>query len=272
MEWVKVELRPGGDDPPLPRRSCAMCSYKNSSLIIAGGAGDNPEDLMSDLYEFNVSTRQWRKIISGEAASKLCLCGQSATWIGGSKILFFGGSTGLEYMSDLVEVNVDTGKVRTIKCSGDLPSARYKHQVEIHGGGMWLIGGGNFRPNEEELYVYFLDFSDMHWHCIKTNGDIPQGRVAHSCSYDPVEGSVYVWGGFTSGLTCVPSLDKFIFETKTWVRLDKCRESRDEGDLKTKSPSPIARSFHGSSFLNGALYAFFGSNGSHKLRDIWAWR
>ncbi len=186
MEWVKVEPRPSRDAPPLPRRSCALCSYKNSSLIVAGGAGDNPEDLMSDLYEFNVSTRQWRKVLSGDAASKLCLCGQSAIWIGGSKILFFGGSTGLEYTSDLVEVNMDSGSVRTIKCSGDVPSARYKHQVEIHGGGMWLIGGGDFRPQEEELYVYFLDFSDMRWHYIKTNGDIPKGRVAHSCSYDPV--------------------------------------------------------------------------------------
>ncbi len=271
-EWVKVEPGPGSEPPPLPRRSCAMCSYKSSSLIIAGGAGDNPEDLMSDIYEFNVPTRRWRKIVSGADAAKLCLCGQSAIWVGGSSLLFFGGSTGLEYTSDLVEVNVDLGAVRTIQCTGDLPSARYKHQVEIHGGGMWLIGGGDFRPREEELYVYFLDFSDLQWHCIKTNGDIPKGRVAHSCSYDPVEGVVYVWGGFTSALTCVPSLDKFIFETKTWVRLDECRETREKVDFNAKSSSPIARSFHGSAFLGGTLYSFFGSNGSQKLRDVWAWR
>jgi hypothetical protein len=49
-------------------------------------------------------------------------------------------------------------------------------------------GGGSFKPQCDNIDVYKLDLTTMHWKTVRTHGDTPAARVAHSCAYDATDG------------------------------------------------------------------------------------
>ena len=95
-----------------------------------------------------------------------------------------------------------------------------------------------------------------------TQGDLPKARVAHSCSFDPVEGDIYLWGGFTGELSRLADFYVYNCETSFWRRLSL--EGNDEG--------PPARAFHSAIFHEGALYLFSGANGDIRYNDVWRYQ
>jgi Kelch motif len=48
---------------PAVRRSAAMCSLGDGRFILSGGAGDDPDHLRSDMYQFDTTTKQWTKLL-----------------------------------------------------------------------------------------------------------------------------------------------------------------------------------------------------------------
>jgi N-acetylneuraminic acid mutarotase len=48
---------------PAVRRSAAMCSLSDGRFILSGGAGDDPDHLRSDMYQFDTATKQWTKLL-----------------------------------------------------------------------------------------------------------------------------------------------------------------------------------------------------------------
>jgi hypothetical protein len=55
-------------------------------------------------------------------------------------LLYFGGSTGLEYSNDLYQYDINTNKWQKLVTTGTAPSPRYKHQAVIHNGALYIIG------------------------------------------------------------------------------------------------------------------------------------
>jgi Galactose oxidase, central domain len=51
-----------------------------------------------------------------------------------------------------------------------------------------LLGGGSFKPQCDSIDVYKLDLTTMYWKTVRTHGDTPAARVAHSCAYDTTDG------------------------------------------------------------------------------------
>jgi Galactose oxidase, central domain len=52
-----------------------------------------------------------------------------------------------------------------------------------------MLGGGSFKPQCDSIDVYRLDLATMHWKTVRTLGDTPAARVAHSCAYDSTDGT-----------------------------------------------------------------------------------
>eukprot|EP00953_Heterococcus_sp_UTEX-ZZ885_P040769 20832-Heterococcus_DN1.PRE.1 len=152
-----------GDVMPAVRRSAAMCSLGDGRFILSGGAGDDPDHLRSDMYQFDTTTKQWTKLL--ESVSQ---------WQG--KLLYFGGSTGLEYSNELHQYDVSTNRWQKLVTTGTPPSPRYKHQAIIHNGALYIIGGGSFKPQCDSIDVYKLDLTTMHWKTVRTHGDTPAAR------------------------------------------------------------------------------------------------
>lgn len=93
-------------------------------------------------------------------------------------------------------------------------------------------------------------------------GDLPKARVAHSCSFDPVGGDIYLWGGFTGELSRLADFYVYNCKTSCWRRL-----VMEGGDA-----SPPARAFHSAVFHDGALYLFSGANGDIRYNDVWRYQ
>ncbi|KAG5189728.1 hypothetical protein JKP88DRAFT_197461 [Tribonema minus] len=260
LRWERVETR--GAEQPAVRRSAAMCALDDGRFLLSGGAGDDPDHLRSDLYLFVTHTRVWTKLLEGPEAKPFCLCGQSAC-LWQDTILFFGGSTGLEYSNALHQYNLKTNRWQQLATLGPRPTPRYKHQAFIHGSSMYVIGGGCFKPLCEDIDVHRLDLTTMTWRQVATRGSVPMARVAHTCAYDSSEGgAVYMWGGFTAGLQCLRNFYRLSLDTHTWTAIPALRTEL----------SPSARSFHGSIFSAGSVYVFSGSNGSEKFSDVWRYQ
>lgn len=86
--------------------------------------------------------------------------------------------------------------------------------------------------------------------------------MAHSCSFDPVGGDIYLWGGFTGELSRLADFYVYNCKTSCWRRL-----VMEGGDA-----SPPARAFHSAVFHDGALYLFSGANGDIRYNDVWRYQ
>lgn len=100
--------------------------------------------------------------------------------------------------------------------------------------------------------------------CVKMQpqGELPKARVAHSCSFDSVEGEIYLWGGFTGELSRLEDFYVYNCKSSTWRRL-----TTEGGEA-----SPPARAFHSAVFHEGSLYLFSGANGDIRYNDVWRYQ
>ncbi|CAM9283459.1 unnamed protein product, partial [Discosporangium mesarthrocarpum] len=263
LQWKKIERRGvPGERWPESRRSAAMATF-DDQLYLSGGAGENPDELRSNLLEFDLRTRVWKELLAGESGLPFKLCGQTVCIDEErSRLLYFGGSTGLEYTDTTVEFLPATNEAREIMTAGCAPSPRYKHQAFLWDGHMYVIGGGSFRPRCSELDVYRLNLESHTWESFATIGQVPQARVAHSSMVDREEGKVYVFGGFTAALRCCSS---------TLHCLDLRDRSWADVGVDEVEPVPEVRSFHSSTFYRGACYVFGGASDAQKFSDVWSY-
>mmetsp|Transcript_33384 Transcript_33384/g.42645 ORF Transcript_33384/g.42645 Transcript_33384/m.42645 type:complete len:143 (-) Transcript_33384:526-954(-) len=142
-----------------------------------------------------------------------------------------------------------------MKTTGQMPSARYKHQAVLVDDKLYIVGGGCYLPPQDLIDVYVLCLKTWHWSVVQTVGDVPEGRAAHTCEYDSVDQCIYMWGGFNKSLVPLQDLHKLCLKTLTWTPI--C-------DAKDNHNVPPCRSFHSSCFYNGALYSFNGSDGEKR--------
>ncbi|CAM9188719.1 unnamed protein product [Phaeothamnion confervicola] len=247
---------------PTARASFGMCAgTAPGTIIVAGGTGVEMDSLRGDVLEFDTRTRSWSKVLMDKEKTPCQFYGQSACRYG-EVLLLFGGSTGLHYSNDLYEYNVRSGKWRKLATTGRKPSPRYKHQAVVVGDCMYVIGGGCFKPEQSTIDLYCLDLKTLVWaETTEMHGDIPKARVAHSCSYDPVGGDIYLWGGFTSELSRLQDFYAFNVASGTWRHI--------ETDDRT---CPPARAFHCAVFHEGSLYLFSGANGDVRYSDVWRYQ
>lgn len=97
---------------------------------------------------------------------------------------------------------------------------------------------------------------------VTVQGELPKARVAHSCSFDPVEGDIYLWGGFTGELSRLSDFYVYRCKTATWRKLP----------AEAGETAPPARAFHSAVFHEGSLYLFSGANGDIRYNDVWRYQ
>ncbi|CAM9408749.1 unnamed protein product [Phaeothamnion confervicola] len=351
LKWTEVTPA-GGDGAVVPSvRTCAaMCANDDgTALYLCGGAGDDPDDLRNDMYEFDTRRSSWKLLYP--AAPEICGAGvdgggnvgahgggagpggddagqAACARIGHSicyhatsgRLIVFGGSTGYEYFNDCFAFSLAEGRWFRLATAGDVPSPRYKHRAVIHGDALFVVGGGAFEPSEAKLEVFKLDLVMLRWSHVACGGAIPKGRAAHSLAFDKESAACYVWGGFTAGMELSQRLYKLDLRTARWEevvcdascgvtpggsgtggdgslsptessggsrgshgfgfgfgRRARAAAAATEGGgrgggggaaLQT-SERPPARSFHGAVFYKGSHVVVGGSNGVHKMSDVW---
>uniref|UniRef100_A0A6U1QKS6 Uncharacterized protein n=1 Tax=Fibrocapsa japonica TaxID=94617 RepID=A0A6U1QKS6_9STRA len=251
--WRVVKVYGEG---PSPRASCTMCpGVHDGTFIVYGG---QTESDVRDAYEFNVHDRRWRKLHLENAPPHLGSIYGHTTCLHKESLIFFGGTSGNSFWNDICSLNLFTMKYEAISTTGDAPSPRYKHQSQIVGNMMYVIGGGTFTTCSKEIDVFCLDLSTYTWMKISALGDLPPSRVAHSTAYDEHSRSIFLWGGNDGSKNRFQDFYTFNIDTCTWKEI-----SQDSAHL------PPPRAFHTSCFYEGSFYIFGGSNNNAFLSDAW---
>ncbi|CAM9758950.1 unnamed protein product, partial [Heterosigma akashiwo] len=284
-DWRRIQ---GHGDAPARRASFCMVrsSNKENRLLVIGGAGGDSdtgnrvEQLKGDVHEYDIKTQCWRRLVCKEQCpSKFCwFYGQSISDAEDGVLLCFGGSTGIFYTNDVYVFNTKTLEGAPVPTSGSPPSARYKHSALVFRGGLWIFGGGAYRPSTKYMDVYRLDLLSLTWRAVQASPDqsvcgdrYPAGRVAHSCVLDPRSSHVYIWGGFDTLLNRLQDLWAFDMEAEAWLQVTQDPEGLEENDV-WEVPIPQPRAFHSAFYYEDSMYLFGGAGGKARFADMWSYR
>ena len=123
--------------PPAPRYAHSAV-LAGSKVIIFGGKGE--KTVFRDLYALDPVTMTWLQGPEG-IGSPSARFGHSASLVGGTKILIFGGWNGKEYFNDLYILDLEVMAWVQPKCDGPVPSPRQGHTA-IQVGNNLIVQGG----------------------------------------------------------------------------------------------------------------------------------
>eukprot|EP00640_Fibrocapsa_japonica_P001274 CAMPEP_0113940388 /NCGR_PEP_ID=MMETSP1339-20121228/6521_1 /TAXON_ID=94617 /ORGANISM="Fibrocapsa japonica" /LENGTH=402 /DNA_ID=CAMNT_0000944195 /DNA_START=160 /DNA_END=1368 /DNA_ORIENTATION=+ /assembly_acc=CAM_ASM_000762 len=245
-------------DGPSPRTSCTMCpGAHDGTFILYGGLTASGD---CDAYEFNIHDHRWRKLNLENALLLSGLVYGHTSCLYNNSLIFFGGTNGHSFWNDVFSLDLMTMKHHRIVTTGDAPCPRYKHQSQIVGCKMYVIGGSTFTTCSEKIDVHCLDLSTNVWEKISARGILPPSRVAHSTAYEESSGSIFMWGGHNAKNNRLQDFFAFNIDTCTWTEI-----SQDSSCL------PTSRAFHTSCFYDGSFFILGGSNSRTRFADVWCY-
>lgn len=254
--WRKIKEF---EDNEITPRGCSTMyeGLYNDSLIVIGGSGvDVNNYLVNDSFEYDLKYKDLKILHKNKGYTGYY--GQSGCKYNNS-ILIVGGTKGSEYTNAVFELNLLTNNWKELITTGEPPPKGYKHQSIITDNKLYVIGGGSFKPKTSLITIHALDLHTLVWEEINSQGEVPIGRVAHTCVYDKETNNIYMWGGFDSKSIRLDDLSSYNVKTKIWKKIIN----------NTYEISPKGKSFHSSIFYNGAIYLFGGSDGNNSFNDIW---
>eukprot|EP00640_Fibrocapsa_japonica_P006432 CAMPEP_0113953054 /NCGR_PEP_ID=MMETSP1339-20121228/90770_1 /TAXON_ID=94617 /ORGANISM="Fibrocapsa japonica" /LENGTH=178 /DNA_ID=CAMNT_0000961755 /DNA_START=717 /DNA_END=1253 /DNA_ORIENTATION=- /assembly_acc=CAM_ASM_000762 len=108
--------------------------------------------------------------------------------------------------------------------------------------------------------VHMLNLKTLEWQEVKCTGMPPEARVAHTCQYDPLSNTIYVWGGFNGRLVRLKDFYALDLGTMKW------------DSIHCSTGCPSARAFHASCLCEGSLYIFGGADGHKRHADVWKYQ
>ncbi|CAM9977266.1 unnamed protein product, partial [Heterosigma akashiwo] len=266
--WTKLRT-PGQHISPNARASFEMIEgVQPNTLLLAGGTGD--DGLASDIWEYHTLSRTWRRLLApGDPGHEhVSFYGQTMNCYNGG-VIFFGGSSGHEYTNNLCFLNLKTLKISNVDTTGEIPTARYKHQSIVIGDHLWVFGGGAYRPKTERVDVHTCNLKTHVWKKVDCLGDFPEARVAHTCQYDEVSGLVYMFGGFTKALERLGDFYSFDVRTHHWSRVEHPPLLHRGVSKQHHQNAPVSRAFHACCLHYGSLYVFGGADGETRFADVW---
>jgi len=246
------------DNVPCPRTAFAMCAAPNGSIYIWGGTDHDLLGLEDQqLYEYDTCRNQWNITSTMNTTNSLRYFGRSGSCYK-NKLLFFGGGIkGGRFSNELISFDLEEKRWETVETKGSPPCPRYKHQCCVVEDRMFIIGGGCYLPPEKIVDTYVLCLQTMVWSRVPTTGSIPEGRAAHTCEYDKISNSIYLWGGFNHSLLPLPDMHRLNLTTLEW-----------SVHAMTKKSVWPKRSFHASCLFEGKLFSFGGSDGEQRFGDV----
>lgn len=289
--FVFTEHKANGSECPKARSGHRIaCDYRN--LYSYGGfnpsISENDPDMLDDqtwveskplfkeLWRFNLVTQRWKRLPGQEnmpnelASNAVILCGKALMVYGGTGVPF-----GDSCSNQLYICNVDSGAIKIVPATGELPEPQYGQALICHGPYLYTVGGTTGYDYTCDIHRFNLKSGvwEIVYICTGKDECEPYGRYRHELAFDGK--MIYVLGGGTSseayGFSEIPAFD---LKTNSWRTLtthgDKfCRNSIYE----TMVPEP--RRCHGSVQYTDeksgvtSVVISGGYNGDSVFSDVW---
>ncbi|CAN6452734.1 unnamed protein product [Victoria cruziana] len=222
ISWKPLEV---GLTLPPPRGAHAGCFAGERRMVIHGGIGLDGMRLKDTwLLELldNGMSGTWREIVT--SVSPLARSGHTLTYIGGSRIVLFGGrELGYEVLNDVWLLDLASGSPLWLELmpsnKHDIPLPRVGHSATRLLGGRVLIFGGEDSQRRRKDDFWVLDTgaattAGVHcqpsrnidktprkmWRRLNVEGHLPIGRSFHRTCADRSRCKIYIFGGMVDGV------------------------------------------------------------------------
>lgn len=233
LTW-KSELQMAGD-PPSARTSHSVVvdTSKHSMYVLFGSGSQFGRSNLADVHRFDLRLQTWTQVqYNGERPAPRY--GQSAVMHSTNsvrRIVIFGGTFGRDFSNELWSLDLADFRMSRIHCTGDIPSARYKHSMAVlpFNSDKAIMFGGAERLNYQLNDCYLLDMPTGRWTLLECSGDIPVGRFAHIAVMTNTH--MIIHGG-TDRVSCFEDLYMLELSTLSWSKFDHL------------TPVPSGRYFH----------------------------
>uniref|UniRef100_J3MRD5 Uncharacterized protein n=1 Tax=Oryza brachyantha TaxID=4533 RepID=J3MRD5_ORYBR len=234
ISWRLLEV---GPHAPPPRGAHAACCVDDKFIVIHGGIGLSGSRL-GDTWLLDLSnglrSGSWHQIGDTEPLP-LSRSGHTLTWIGGSRMVLFGGrGSEFDVLNDvwLLDINESYPKWKELKYDlssvlGEMPFPRVGHSATLIFGGKILVYGGEDSQRRRKDDFWILDLPALlqfesgskkmikrMWKKLRVDGQCPSYRSFHGACVDTSGCCVYIFGGMIDGL---------VHPAETWgLRLHTC--------------------------------------------------
>lgn len=220
ISWRLLEV---GPHAPYPRGAHAACCVDNKFIVIHGGIGQSGSRL-GDTWLLDLSNGLrsgiWHQIEDTEPLP-LSRSGHTLTWIGGSRMVLFGGrGSEFDVLNDvwLLDINERYPKWKELKYDlssvlGEMPFPRVGHSATLVLGGKILVYGGEDSQRRRKDDFWTLDLPALlqfesgskkmtkrMWKKLRIDGQCPNYRSFHGACVDTSGCHVYIFGGMVDGL------------------------------------------------------------------------
>lgn len=197
---------------PEPRIGNFSVSNGITEKIYIGYGTDPNGVMMNDIWEFDLKSKKWKRIILEKQLLPRTNC--SATIDQELNLIYvFGGEiSGCEYIGQLHCINVNDGRVIVYDkdADNDDPAKRFSPIIQFYKKKIFLWGGSDGDKNLSDLHIF--DLLELKWR-VRTI-DI-QGRVGSPwCLY---ENKIYSYGGSKNPNLLVFDLDEEKVEQESCI-------------------------------------------------------
>ena len=158
---------------PAGRGAFSFSPSPNGFVLIGGRSVDG---YRNDVFELSADGVRWTRIVTSGVAPKPRAEHSAAPFA--TNTFVFGGQSASGVLSDLFVLNhVTRSWMQPGKPKGVPAPALAGHSATIIGGLMWVIGGGNDKAMNKDVYVYDLALNS--WSTPSIEGTPPSARSGH---------------------------------------------------------------------------------------------
>jgi len=189
-QWTKLTVT---GKTPSPRYGHTAAIFGKSMYIFGGY--DNMSMCCNDMYEYFFDTNMWNKVeIKNNIIPPSRFSHSVSVSDSGFSMYIFGGQgDGKNPYNDLYEFRFTSKTWLHLETKGKIPS-RWGHISFVYGPTLYIFGGQNKSSMFEDTWTIQTLGSDLTWTQISaTKGDIPSGRVYHTCN--TTQQGVLICGG-----------------------------------------------------------------------------
>lgn len=283
-----------------PGRLCHTSVVNDNKMYIYGGHITQPSSeyfhtVKHDMYECNLTTREWREVPVGDGAPRRT---EHTAVVHNNNMVVFGGYSGNGYENSVMTFDFISGQWQQLATTGEAPSARSAHTAVVVEHSMYVFGGWNgvhcmndmhelnfetnvwsllcadtsqlSRPSGSANHVHSIHAAGNAGGSATVVGDLPSARCSHGAVVFPAGAAggfsstvMYVFGGYAiEGANDSPNkgylddLYEFHFDTKKWSK------------SKTWGSSPSPRSRFRMIPYKDSIYLFAGWNSAKHFSTL----
>lgn len=159
MSWSRPAVK---GNPPAARWGHTTTLIGDGKLLVFGG--HDGTQMLNDIHILDIMTLTWSQptIPTKNSDNSLALipsarAGHTTTLVGGNKLLVFGGGDGTKILNDTWIMDLPTLLWTKPSISGNPPSARCAHTLNVVENNLIVFGGGDGNRRMKDVYILQID-------------------------------------------------------------------------------------------------------------------